>query len=183
MQNEEQDINVLPKNLHGGPDFSRLMRSGLLWQSFLWVLLSIPLTTYSKPMNYFSDRDLEKLIKALSVVESNNNPKAVGRRGEVGCLQITQAVVDDYNRAHPSDEELSLHDMFYPSIAQTVCLWYLRHYGEKSISKTGTLPTFETLARVWNGGPDGAVKTSTLAYWVKVQNILNQSHGTTQPKY
>lgn len=33
-------------------------------------------------------------------------------------------------------------------------------------------PTVEVYARIWNGGPEGWRKSSTLAYWRRVRNAL-----------
>ena len=35
-------------------------------------------------------------------------------------------------------------------------------------------PTYEVYARIWNGGPDGWKKRSTLKYWKKVKKELKK---------
>ena len=42
---------------------------------------------------------------------------------------------------------------------------YCNHYG---------FTTAEHMARGWNGGPRGIDKPSTIGYWNKVQNELNE---------
>lgn len=40
--------------------------------------------------------------------------------------------------------------------------------------RLGHMPTDQDRARIWNGGPNGYKKKSTLLYWSKVQRLLNQ---------
>ena len=42
--------------------------------------------------------------------------------------------------------------------------------------RTGRIPTAETYARIWNGGPDGWKKPTTAAYWRKVRAKLETKH-------
>jgi hypothetical protein len=49
---------------------------------------------------------------------------------------------------------------------------YLMHYGEKYRAETGRLPTDETFARIWNGGPTGWRKLSAKGYWARVQGNI-----------
>lgn len=46
---------------------------------------------------------------------------------------------------------------------------YLRRYAPQAVLKRDN----QTMARVHNGGPQGAHKASTLAYWKKVQQALD----------
>ena len=43
------------------------------------------------------DIDWDKLIPAIATVESNNNPNAVGKNGEIGILQISPIVLEEFN--------------------------------------------------------------------------------------
>jgi hypothetical protein len=45
-----------------------------------------------------------------------------------------------------------------------VCEAYLKHYGRGKST--------EQQARIWNGGPTGDRKSSTEAYWRKVQKAI-----------
>jgi len=49
---------------------------------------------------------------------------------------------------------------------------YLSYYGEQYERETGQPPTDEVYARIWNGGPSGWRKDSTLEYWGRVQAFL-----------
>lgn len=49
---------------------------------------------------------------------------------------------------------------------------YWSHYGQRYKNKTGNEPTYETLARIHNGGPNGAQMYATKRYWRKVKAEL-----------
>lgn len=107
------------------------------------------------------------LITALMAVETGGcrNPDlAIGDGGRaIGSLQIHKAVVEDVNRF--AGTSYSWKGMTNRADARKVCEIYLQRYAKgKSI---------EDAARIWNGGPDGYRKSSTLAYWTKVQRNLN----------
>ena len=111
------------------------------------------------------------LIDALMKVESSGNIKAIGDKGKAkGCLQIWSVVVDDVNKVYKT--KFKHNDMFKPVIAKKVCKLYLAHYGKVYYRNTGVKPTNEVLARIWNGGPRGWEKDSTLKYWLKVKSQL-----------
>lgn len=64
------------------------------------------------------------LVKAVIWRESDFNPYAVGKAGEVGLMQVTKAAAADWAKAHgvrtPSRREL-----FDPSLNIRVGTWYL----------------------------------------------------------
>lgn len=112
-----------------------------------------------------SAADLEKLIPALITVESHGDNYAIGDGGRaVGCLQIRQKVLDDvnkrfgkhYTRASCYDRQMSIQ----------ICKYYLTMYGE--------MKSTQQAARIWNGGPRGDRKQSTLKYWEKVKHELEE---------
>lgn len=106
---------------------------------------------------------LSALLSAIAIVESGNNPKAIGDRGRaVGAYQIHPEVVIDFNMATRSHHLPA--DMFNPRLSRDVATWYLRHYGEAAKATTP-----EQLARIWNGGPKGHHKAATKKYWAKVR--------------
>ena len=106
---------------------------------------------------------ISNLITALIIVESSGNDLAIGDQGRaIGPLQIHRAVVTDVNRITGSNYRHQ--DMTNRAQARAVCEAYLKHYGRGK--------TTEEQARIWNGGPTGDRKTSTEAYWRKVQKHL-----------
>ena len=53
-------------------------------------------------------------------------------------------------------------------VARAVMHGYLSRYASAALASGD----WATCARVWNGGPKGASKTATLAYWAKVEAKL-----------
>lgn len=103
------------------------------------------------------------LLAALIAVESGGNDRAVGDHGRaIGALQIHAAVVADVNRHYGTTyRHADMHDR---AKAARVCGLYLRTYAP------GATP--EVQARVWNGGPRGAAKASTVGYWARVRREM-----------
>jgi len=106
--------------------------------------------------------DLNDLIDALCIVESSNNPNAIGDGGQaVGILQIHPIMIRDVNRILGRDA-YTLRDRLDPAKSRMICRVYLSHYGG----------TVEEMARKWNGGPRGHTKQATVRYWEKVRRVM-----------
>ena len=113
--------------------------------------------------------DIDRLIPALSIVESNGNPRAVGDSGKAyGELQIWSVVVQDVNRRY--GKAYAHRDAFCPATAREICRLYLAMYCTPK--RLGRQPTMEDAARIWNGGPNGHRNPRTLSYWQKVSRVL-----------
>lgn len=122
-----------------------------------------------------------RLIAALIAVESAGNDSAVGPRGEVGCLQVRECVIADVNRilwGRGVFTRYALGDMFDRPLAIRVCRIYLGYYGDPW--RLGRQPTEEDLARIWNGGPRGYFRPSTLPYWERVRAHLTERQPVAQ---
>lgn len=106
------------------------------------------------------------LIRAIAAIETGSTGPIPGDGGRaIGPLQVHQCVVDDVNRmTGTSFTLLHMEQMIY---AEFVFLHYLRYYAERLPHE----PTIEDLARIWNGGPYGNVKTSTIDYGRRVAAI------------
>lgn len=108
------------------------------------------------------------LWEAVCRVESNGNPRAVGDKGAdgvyraAGIAQIWAITVKDINRF--AGTRYTLNDRFDPVKSKEMFNLYVEHYGKGR--------SLEFKARIWNGGPQGAQKTATLAYWRKIQKHL-----------
>lgn len=129
------------------------------------LVLATTTTAIGKDQPY----DPVKLIPALIQVESNGNDSAIGDNGKaLGCLQIWKVVIDDVNRVY------GLHyvhaDAYDRMKAQRICKLYLQHYC--NVARLGRDPTMQDACRIWNGGPNGFTKISTIGYWVRVQRII-----------
>ena len=87
----------------------------------------------------------DSLIEAIAFVESGNNHVALGEDGELGIMQISKAVLDEYNQFNP---RLDYVDLLDPSKCKKVGRWYLErlrdHYGCKDL---------DTMLAAYNMGP------------------------------
>ena len=104
------------------------------------------------------------LLSALIQIESGGNDHAKGRHGELGALQIRPIMVRDVNRimgTHYTHAQVTNR-----AIATFIANSYLAHYG-KNLSD-------ESLARLWQGGPKGAKKSSTRLYGKRVMRELDR---------
>ena len=128
-----------------------------------------PQSTITQPVN--NHISLSTLLKTLERVESNGNSKAIGDNGKAkGILQIWNVVVKDVNRVYKT--KYTHDDSFNPDIARDIASKYLTFWGKQYQKKTGEIPTYEVLSRIWNGGPSGYKKDATLKYWDKVKKLL-----------
>jgi len=122
------------------------------------------------------DEPMDALISALLpflvLVESGGDPNAIGDNGlAVGILQIHPVYLRDVNRILDRGE-FELEDRLNPERSMVMATIYLRHYGTRYRRLTGKEPTFEVLARIHNGGPDGWKNPATVRYWKKVRDVL-----------
>jgi len=118
---------------------------------------------------------IARLIAALIAVESAGDDFAVGDNGAAfGCLQIHQIMVDDVNRI--AGTSFIHEDAFAKTKAVKMCEIYLTHYATPR--RVGGMQWEEAAARMWNGGPRGHWRASTLSYWerVKVQLERNEQN-------
>lgn len=118
----------------------------------------------------------QDFVKAIAIVESGCNDEAVGTScGCIGRYQVSQICVDEVNRKFGTSYVLS--DMHDPEKAEDVLHKYLAHWGSHYENKTGNAATDEVLARIWNGGPKGYEMESTLPYWEKVKERMDEIEG------
>ena len=114
-------------------------------------------------------RSLEDLLRAIKQVESGGEPNggrdtiADGGRS-IGPMCIGKAFWLD-SRVPGRWEDV--RELAY---AQRVTIAFWRRYAPSALQSGD----FETLARVFNGGPTGAKKKTTLPYWEKVRKALNR---------
>lgn len=111
------------------------------------------------------------LLAALVAVESSGNPDAVGDNGlAFGCLQLHAAYVQD--AAEFAGETWKHEDAFNPATAEQIVRAYMARYATQK--RLGRSPTYEDIARIHNGGPNGHKKAATDSYWLKVKKKLEQ---------
>lgn len=113
------------------------------------------------------------LIQALIQVESGGDDFAVGdkhlKHKAYGCLQIRKPCVDDVNLA---TGEAYTAEMMRGNRELSIKIFreYMKLYATEKL--IGRPVTDQDRARIWNGGPTGYKRASTLPYWNKVKKHL-----------
>lgn len=102
------------------------------------------------------------LLSALMAVESGGDDLARGRHGELGALQIKPIMVRDVNRIMGTSYTHA--QVTNRATATFIANAYFARYG-RNLSD-------ESLARIWQGGPRGHLKSSTRAYGKRVMRAL-----------
>lgn len=123
---------------------------------------------------YSQTNSFEPFFKAISKIESNNNPNAIGDGGlAVGVVQIHKGCLQDANEFGKTKYNHS--DCFDPEISKIIVFNYLKRYQNKHNWE------FEKMAKVHNGGCNFAKKSGQAAknleiYWQKVKHKLNHEY-------
>ncbi len=114
----------------------------------------------------------DDLLDAIKQVESGGNAKAIGDNGNaVGSFQIWKIYVDDVNRIL-REQRYSYSDRYDPKLSRSMAKAYIGHYAtEKRLKRP---PTFEDMAKIHNGGPNGYRKECTKPYWKKIEKELTK---------
>jgi|TARA_E500000305_G_scaffold108462_1_gene110927 hypothetical protein len=122
------------------------------------------------PINGIIQEDWDALLEAIRIVESNNNPDAVGDSGNaIGVYQIWEDYHTDACMAgNITGEYLDCYDPLY---AEDVFVEYMKRYAIES--RLGVV-TCEKVARMHHGGPNGWKWKSTEKYWGKVEPIFER---------
>jgi hypothetical protein len=110
---------------------------------------------------------LDELLDAIRMVESgglkDGGRKATGDGGKaIGPFQIHRPYWEDSKVPGKHD------DCRDPEYARKVVLAYWKRYAPKALESVDV----QSLARVHNGGPDGARQECTLVFWGKVERQL-----------
>ena len=109
------------------------------------------------------------LLAALIAVESSGDPDAIGDNGlAYGCLQLHAAYVQD--AAEFAGKTWRHEDAFNPATSEQIVRAYMARYATQK--RLGRSPTYEDIARIHNGGPNGFKKAATDGYWLKVKKEL-----------
>lgn len=109
---------------------------------------------------------LAPLFDAIAQVESDRGATSDN------TYQLRSIYVEDVNRI--SGMHYTSRDRFDEDKSQMMMYLYWQYYGGLYLKKHGKMPTYETLARMHNGGPAGCFKKSTLGYWKKVKAVLDE---------
>ena len=115
---------------------------------------------------------LALLIAGMIQVESNGVNGALGKHGEVGCLQISRGVVQDVNHIQ-SHVRFTFSDALNRDRSIAMCRIYLAHYA--TAERIGREPTERDMAMIWHHGPDGWAKHDFDGYWPKVVAAMKEN--------
>lgn len=111
-----------------------------------------------------------KFLRALNMVEaSGRHGNIVGDNGKaLGGYQIHKAYWQD---AVQYDKSIGgkYQDVTNKAYAEKVVTAYLNRYAKQAVLSKD----YETLARIHNGGLNGAKKSATKEYWKKVKKVLD----------
>ncbi|HNS21882.1 MAG TPA: transglycosylase SLT domain-containing protein [Sedimentisphaerales bacterium] len=115
------------------------------------------------------DKEMERLLDAISRVESRRDPNAVGDHGRaIGAYQIHRRYWEDGTRILGVDWKYC--EASDPEKARQVVRAYLSYYGRgKSLLD---------MARIHNGGPRGHRLKATQKYALKIAAIMAASQSS-----
>lgn len=115
-----------------------------------------------------------KFIMLLATIESNQNARAIGDDLQsIGILQIQEAYVQD--AAEYANEDWVHMDALDELTAIKIFRAYMERYATEE--RLGRPVTFEDIARIHNGGPNGYKKKSTIPYWSKVKCLMEKQQS------
>ena len=110
------------------------------------------------------------LLSALIQIESHGNDLARGKHGELGALQIKPILVRDVNRIMGTSYAHA--QVTNRTISLFIAHAYLAHYG-RNLSD-------ESLARIWQGGPNAIHRSSSRAYGKRAMRKLQSMENTNR---
>ena len=122
------------------------------------------------------DRDL---LDAMKQVESGGNGSLIGDNGRsFGAYQIMRGYYNDAVEFNPRlrDGGRTFKDVVGRggiAYSEQVIMSYMGRYATRQC--LGHDPTYEDIARIHNGGPNGFRSAATLPYWRKVQKVLQRN--------
>lgn len=107
------------------------------------------------------------LFKAIAIVESDRGATSDN------MYQIRDIYIDDVNRI--CNMKVSYDAKYNTDKSEQMMILYWQYYGERYQRLTGKPVTYEVLARIHNGGPDGWKKYATKKYWRSVKRHLHNA--------
>ena len=121
-----------------------------------------------------------RFFKAIIQIESGGNLNAVGdtnlRNHAFGPFQIRKPYYKDavqFNRSLRKGKNFSnVRGSGSIKYSKRVIRSYMRRYA--TCKRLGRKPTYEDIARIHNGGPNGFKRNSTKPYWDKVRKAMKE---------
>jgi hypothetical protein len=127
-----------------------------------------------------SANNLTEIGHIIKWVESENNPLAIGDGGmSYGDRQIQQVAIDDVNRYYGT--QYTHQDAFDPACSEEIFELYTKYWAAKLEKREKRAATEEDIVRIWNGGPRGWKRDSTLKYLKKYKKY-KKKHSMNKRK-
>ena len=123
----------------------------------------------------------DQFWNAIKYVESSGDENAVGDNGmSIGPLQIQKHYYEDAVERNHALQSGKYEGFTYENCkgpgsfeySRAVAESYMRRYATKQ--RLGRPPTYEDMARIHNGGPNGFKRKATLEYWERVKKALGK---------
>jgi len=107
--------------------------------------------------------NLHEIRDILKHVETDHRPSIIGDGGDsYGILQIQQGAITDVNRIYGTSYVHA--DAFDIECSEEIFELYIKHWTGKLEKREAREATEEDIVRIWNGGPQGWRRKSTLDY-------------------
>ena len=125
------------------------------------ILLALSLISVTAMAD--STMEIRDILKQL---ETNGDIRAIGDSGRsYGVLQIQSGVILDVNKE--CGTTYTHEDAFDEVCANEIFELYIQKWTSHLEYKENRVATEADIVRIWNGGPQGYKRTSTLAYLVR----------------
>jgi hypothetical protein len=110
--------------------------------------------------------NLPQIRNVLKHVETNYRTSIIGDGGDsYGILQIQEAVIVDVNRKYGT--KYTHQDALNEACAGEIFILYIKMWSKNLEKKEDRPVTEDDIVRMWNGGPSGYKRSSTLNYLSK----------------
>lgn len=122
---------------------------------------------------------MDRTWRAICTVESRNQPLAYNRSEQAaGIAQIRPICIDDCNRIvkDAGGPPLYWHmdQRFDPGASREMFVTYVVYYARAYHTENNTGQRPEIWARIWNGGPTGPKRPTTLHYWHLIEAAMGE---------
>jgi soluble lytic murein transglycosylase-like protein len=92
----------------------------------------------------------KEIIKSIEQIESSGRTHAIGKAGEIGCMQIRQIMLRHVNNLHGTT--FTKKDLYSRKQSHKICYLFLKHEVSRYFRKYGEYPTLDKIISSWNSG-------------------------------
>ncbi len=148
------------------------------------IIFSLAIACFQLLLRVEGQQIDQQLLNAIRHVESGGDDCAIGDRNlrnkALGPYQIRRPYYDDAVQFNPSLRSggrsfRNVWGVGSEQYSEDVIRSYMKRYA--TAKRLGHRPTYEDIARIHNGGPNGYKNPNTNKYWKKVQKALYSSSG------